>query len=101
MSKDDIKRAVCRAVETMPHGKAIRRVRLFGSHLHGDAREDSDVDLLVDLDKSTPIGFFAFYDIIETFSQVLNKKVDVATPEGLSRHIRNQVFREAETLYER
>lgn len=101
MGKDDIKLGVCRAVKKMPQGRAIKRVRLFGSYLHGNATDKSDVDLLIDLDENVPVGLFALYDIIEAFSQVLGTEVDVVTPEGLSRYIREQVLREAETLYER
>lgn len=101
MSKDDIKQAVYKAIQTMPQGKAIQRVRLFGSHLHGDFTDTSDVDLLIDIDKDISISFFAFYDIMESFSRALDKKVDVVTPEGLSRFIRDKVLNEAETVYER
>lgn len=101
MSKQEIKEAVQQAVRTMPHGQSIERVRLFGSHLHGDSKPTSDVDLIVDLDEKASIGFFAFYDIIESFSNALDRKVDVTTARGLSRFIRDKVLREAETLYER
>ncbi len=101
MQKSDIQDVVSRTVPSMANGKAIERVRLFGSYLHGDHTDKSDVDLLIDLDKNVSIGFFAFYDIIESFSKALDKKVDVTTPDGLSRFIRDKVLSEAETLYER
>lgn len=101
MNKNEIKHAVEQAIKIMPHGKAIQRVRLFGSYLHGDFTDKSDVDLLIDLDKNISIGFFAFYDIIDSFSKGLNKKADIATPEGLSRFIKDKVLSEAETVYEK
>lgn len=101
MSKDDIKRAVCKAMETMPHKEAIDRVRLFGSQLHGDANENSDVDLLVDFNRSSPIGFFALYDIEEKFKKELGTDVDIVTPNALSEFFRDKVMNEAQILYEK
>ncbi len=101
MSKDEIKQAVCRAVEKIPHPEKITRVRLFGSHLHEDARPDSDVDLIIDIADDVSMGLFEFFDVEETLSDTLQKKVDLVTPEGLSKYIRDKVLREAETLYER
>lgn len=100
MSKQEIKQAVQQAVVKMPHGKDIRRVRLFGSHLHGDARPDSDVDLILDFDEAAIIGLFDLVDIEDFFRQALQREVDIVTADGLKRYIRDKVLNEAETLYE-
>ena len=100
MSKDDIKRAVCKAMETMPHKEAIDRVRLFGSQLHGDAKPTSDVDLLIDLNGKLPICFFALFDIQEAFKKQLGKDVDVVPSKSLSKYFRDDVLKEAQLLYE-
>lgn len=101
MSKQEIKEAVKQAVRIMPQGKSIRRVRLFGSHLHGTARPDSDIDLLLDFDESARVSLFDLVDIQDMFTQTLGKEVDIGTPEGLSKYIRDRVLAEAEILYER
>lgn len=101
MSKKDIKRVIENAVNTMPHGKAIRRVRLFGSHLHGNARPGSDIDLLVDFDESVRIGLFDLVHIQDKFAESLGTEVDLGTSDGLSKYIRDRVLAEAEILYER
>ena len=88
-------------METMPHKDAIRRIRLFGSHLHGDATPDSDVDLLVDFEKDAPIGYFELYDIQEAFKKELSTEVDLVTPKALSEFFRDEVFAEAASLYEK
>lgn len=42
--------------------KPVRKVYLFGSHARGEAREDSDVDLLVEYDDSTKR--LSFFDVL-------------------------------------
>ncbi len=101
MDKKEIKRAVEQAIKTMPQGGAIQRVRLFGSHLHGNATNKSDVDLLVDFNESAQIGLFDLVHIQDKFAESLGAEVDLGTPEGLSKYIRNRVLAEAEILYER
>ena len=99
MTKQDIKQAIEQGIQNVPHPDYIRRVRLFGSYLHGDAREDSDIDLLVDF--SEPVSFFELYDIEQSLSGILGgKKVELTTPGGLSKFIRNEVLGEAEIIYE-
>jgi len=101
MNKKEIKEAVCRAVDEMPQGKAIKRVCLFGSYLHGDAKAKSDVDLLIDFDESAEISLFDMVDIQDAFSETLGKTADLGTPEGISKYIKEKVLAEAEVLYER
>lgn len=98
MSKDDIKQRVRKAVRTMPSRDKIRKIYLFGSHLHGDPREDSDVDLLIDFKE--PVSFFEMFDIEEALSTSIGKEVDLGTSKGLSPYLRDDVLREAEKLYE-
>ena len=101
MSKQEIQKTVCKAMENMPHKDAIRRVRLFGSHLHGDATANSDIDLLVDFEKDAGIGFFKLYDIQEAFKKELGTEIDLVTSRSLSKYFRDEVIAEALSLYEK
>ncbi len=101
MSRDDIKHAVCKAMETMPHKDAVRRIRLFGSHLHGDAKIDSDVDLLIDFDNKASVDLFELVDMQDALAKELKSKVDLVTPRALSKYFREQVVQEALPLYEK
>ena len=76
----------------------IRRLALFGSVLHGDAKPDSDVDVLVEFEPGVRVGF-RFFDIQEELSDLIGRKVDLNTPNFLSRYFRDQVLKEAEDLY--
>jgi len=79
----------------------IRRLALFGSVLKGTARPDSDVDMLVEFDRGATPSFFDLADIEQELSALLGgRRVDVRTPEELSRYFRDEVVREAEVQYE-
>jgi uncharacterized protein len=73
---------------------------LFGSYSRNGADENSDVDILVELDHSTPIGmqFFTYGDELQT---LLKKKVDVVSYEGLSKYVRPFIDQEKVLIYER
>lgn len=78
----------------------IRRLSLFGSQLKGTARPDSDIDLLVEFEPDAHPTFLDLAQIEIELSQALGgRKVDVRTPEDLSRHFRNEVVRTAEVQY--
>jgi predicted nucleotidyltransferase/DNA-binding XRE family transcriptional regulator len=73
------------------HGAS--NVRVFGSTARGEDRPDSDVDLVVDLDKGT--GLFALEALRREFSKILGVSVDVAPSDSLRPRIRETVEREA------
>lgn len=78
----------------------IRKLSLFGSQLHGTARPDSDIDLLVEFYPDRIPGFFALAEMEMELSEMLNgKKIDLRTPMCLSRYFRDQVVNEAALQY--
>lgn len=76
----------------------IVRLCVFGSALREDFTPDSDVDVLVEFQKGHEPGF-AFFDMQDELSQLLGRKVELHTPNFLSRYFRNKVLREAEVQY--
>ncbi len=76
----------------------IRKLSLFGSALRGELREDSDIDLLVEFEPGHVPGL-AFFAMQNELSEILGRKVDLNTPQFLSRYFREQVLAEAELQY--
>ncbi len=79
----------------------IRRLSLFGSTLKGTAGPESDVDLLVEFECDARPTLFDLAHIEQDLSALLGgRRVDLRTPEDLSRYFRDEVVREAEVQYE-
>ena len=76
----------------------IRRLSLFGSVLRSDFRPDSDVDVLVEFEPGYVPGL-AFFGMEEELSQILDRKVDLNTPNFLSPYFRNEALNAAEDQY--
>jgi hypothetical protein len=76
----------------------IRRLALFGSVLRRDFSPESDVDVLVEFEPGHVPGL-AFFGMQEELSQLIGRKVDLNTPQFLSRYFRKAVQKEAEDLY--
>jgi uncharacterized protein len=77
----------------------IRRLAVFGSVLRDDFRPDSDVDVLVEFEPEHVPGL-AFFAMQRELSEILGRKVDLSTPQCLSRYYRDEVLAEAEVLYD-
>ncbi len=77
----------------------VRRLALFGSVLREDFRPESDVDVLVEFEPGTRLGYFGFMGLQEDLSAILGRRVDLNTPQCLSRYYRDKVLREARALY--
>ncbi|MDO8319326.1 nucleotidyltransferase family protein [Rhodoferax sp.] len=82
--------------------RRIRRLALFGSQLKGQARPDSDIDLLVEFEPNHTPGLLGVASMELELSDLLGgKKVDLRTPGDLSRHFRDEVVRTAQVQYAR
>jgi predicted nucleotidyltransferase len=89
---DEMRAAVLRAAEL--HG--ARNVRVLGSVARGEAGLDSDLDLLVELDKGRSLLDHAA--LVIELEALLGCKVDVATEQGLRPRVRDRVLAEAVPL---
>jgi predicted nucleotidyltransferase len=78
----------------------IKKFAFFGSVLLDDFRPDSDIDILIDLESGAPIGLFEMADMELELSDMINRKVDLRTPQDLSKYFRNKVVEESKVLYE-
>lgn len=78
----------------------IGRLALFGSQLKGTAKPESDIDLLVEFEPGARPTLLDMAQIEIELSQALGgRKVDLRTPQDLSRYFRDEVVRTAEVQY--
>jgi uncharacterized protein len=78
----------------------IRKLSLFGSALRNELRPDSDLDLLVEFKPGHIPGLLDISRMEIQLSEVIGRKVDLRTPEELSRYFWEDVVRTAEVQYE-
>ena len=76
------------------HG--VNRVRVFGSVARGEARPDSDVDLLITVGAATSPWFPG--GLIVDLEKLLGRKVEVVTERALNPLIRETVLKDAVEL---
>ncbi len=92
---------------TLPHGliaefckrNHIRKLSLFGSVLRDDFSPDSDVDVLVEFEEGRVPGFIGFSGMEIELSALIGRKVDLRTPQELSRYFREEVVTSARVEY--
>ena len=76
------------------HGAS--NVRVFGSVARGEAGENSDIDLLVDLEKGRSL--LDRVGLMVELEDLLGRKVDVVTEQGLYWLLRRRILKEARPL---
>ncbi len=101
MDKQALKARLLEAVKKNPHQADIKSVALFGSHIYGTAKGDSDVDVLIEFMPEAVVGFFKLAQIQRSMSAFIGQKVDLLTPDALSKYFRQKVLEEADRIYER
>ena len=83
--REDIRRIAAK------HG--VSNIRVFGSVARGQAKADSDLDLLIDVGPTTTSWFPA--GLILDLEHLLGCRVEVVTEKGLNPQLREQVLSEA------
>ncbi len=94
----DLTQLPCREIEALCREYHIHRLALFGSALRDDFTADSDVDVLVEFEPNARIGL-AFFRLQDELSDLIAQKVDLHTPQSLSKHFRDDVLSEAKDIY--
>ena len=85
------------ASESEIRALGVARLALFGSVLRGDARPDSDVDLLVQFSPGAKT-FDRFLALSELLEDRLGRRVELVTPEALSPFIGPRILAEAQDV---
>jgi len=87
-------------LQTYCRTNKIKKLSLFGSYLNDKYTEESDIDLLVEFEQNSIYGLLDVARIERELSEILGKKVDLRTPNELSRYFRDKVVKEAQVKYE-
>jgi predicted nucleotidyltransferase len=88
------------AINRYLRASPVLKAYLFGSYGRGDADNESDIDLLVDLDYSQKIGL-KFIQMKIDLEKLLKVKVDLVSSDGLSEYIKPLIENEKKLIYAR
>ena len=94
------KRAIIEVLRHYFSTQPVQKAWLFGSFSRGEETKDSDVDIMVSLDKSKPIGF-KFFGMWSDLEELLGRKVDLVSEGTLRPFAQESVERDKILVYER
>jgi len=66
----------------------VAHAALFGSRARGDARPDSDTDIMIEIDPAAPVGVHEYVGIKDYIAGLFDGPVDVVDREGLKPYVR-------------
>ncbi len=78
--------------QELESGYGIEKIGLFGSYVRGQARPDSDVDIMVHFRQK--IGFFRFLELEEHLGEWLHATVDLVSRDALKPRIGRNILSE-------
>jgi len=87
MNRQDII-ARLRENEAALRARGLAHAALFGLRARGDARPDSDTDIMIEIDPSARIGVYEYVGLKEYIASLFDGPVDVVSRDGLKPYVR-------------
>ncbi len=96
MSEPQVVQQMKKEILAVARAHGLVNVRIFGSVARGDDTAQSDLDLLVDLEKGRTL--LDLGGALMKLQELLGRKVDIVTERGLHWYLREKILREARPL---
>jgi predicted nucleotidyltransferase len=91
-SIEEIKKTLNEQMPILQEKYGVKKIGVFGSYLKGEPRKDSDLDLLVEFDRS--IDLLMFINLENYLSDILGIKVELVMKDVLKPRIGKRILEE-------
>ena len=98
---DQSRVTVVHTIQDFFRKEPVERAWLFGSFSRMEERPGSDIDILVDLDKSARLGLLQYAGMINNLENLLGRKVDLVANGSVKPFARESINRDKVLIYER
>ncbi len=95
MTVESIKKEIIPILER----QGVNKAAVFGSVARGEAKDTSDIDLLVNLEEGKSL--FDLVGLKLELEEKLKRRVDVVTYNGINRHLKDLILKEQKVIYEK
>lgn len=98
---DEERVSVVHTIQDFFRQKPVERAWIFGSFSRMEERPDSDIDILVDLDASIPMGLLQYAGMINNLEDLLGRKVDLVANGSVKPFAQESINHDRILVYER
>lgn len=79
----------------------VKKAWVFGSFSRMEEKPDSDIDILVDLDRSVPMGLLKYSGMVNALEKILGRKVDLVAEGSVKPFAQDSINHDKVLIYER
>ena len=91
---------IAKKIKPILEKQGVKKAALFGSQARGDAKKNSDVDILIQYENEDK-NLFDFAELKLDIEEVLKRKVDLVTYNSLHPLLRDIILNEQKLIYEK
>jgi predicted nucleotidyltransferase len=95
---EEIKKKLEEIKPSLKEKYGVKKIGVFGSYVRGEEKEESDLDVLVEFEKSKSLSLLDFIRLENYLSDELGIKVDLVEKDSLKPRIRKHVLEEVEDV---
>jgi uncharacterized protein len=87
--------SILRSNEAALRARGVRRAALFGSVARGDNTQDSDLDIMIEIEPEARITLFDYAEVKEYIAGLFDERVDVVNRDALKPYVRPAAMADA------